>query len=174
MDACVQRFLCDEMLARLGRWLRVAGYDVAIASSGESDKALLERALREQRHLLSRDQKLLEHRGADSCVTLLSANTLAGQLQQVSECFSIHWLCRPFTRCLVCNTLLEPATDDVVKRVPPGALREGERVLYCHECDQPYWSGSHVRRMQKKLEQLSLGKWGSDDDSIPSLENMDD
>jgi hypothetical protein len=30
----VPRFLCDEMLHGLGRWLRAAGYDTVIAESG--------------------------------------------------------------------------------------------------------------------------------------------
>ena len=34
------RLLCDEMLARLGRWLRAAGYDTEIATGGASDRAL--------------------------------------------------------------------------------------------------------------------------------------
>ena len=32
------RFLCDEMLAGLGRWLRIAGYDTAIARRGRRDR----------------------------------------------------------------------------------------------------------------------------------------
>jgi uncharacterized protein with PIN domain len=34
------RFLCDEMLAGLGRWLRIAGYDAAIAGPGRRDRDL--------------------------------------------------------------------------------------------------------------------------------------
>ena len=43
------RFLCDEMLAGLGRWLRIAGYDTAIASGGRRDRDLVKQAHAEQR-----------------------------------------------------------------------------------------------------------------------------
>ena len=154
-----ERFLCDEMLARLGRWLRAAGYDVAIATPGEEDKALLQQAQDEQRHFITRDRKLLEHRGADGYVTLLQANSLAGQLAELSGRFAIDWLCRPFSRCLECNSELLVAPDAVRSRVPPEALREDEVLLYCPHCDQLYWRGSHVKRMRLKLEHLARGEW---------------
>jgi hypothetical protein len=35
-----RRFLCDEMLVGLGRWLRIAGYDTVIAERGRNDREL--------------------------------------------------------------------------------------------------------------------------------------
>jgi len=35
------RFLCDEMLGRLCRYLRAAGYDALLANNGRSDRELL-------------------------------------------------------------------------------------------------------------------------------------
>ncbi|MEN8169078.1 MAG: Mut7-C RNAse domain-containing protein [Pseudomonadota bacterium] len=168
MSSCRQRFLCDEMLARLGRWLRAAGYDVVIAAPGEGDKTLLQQARSEQRMMLSRDRKLLEYRDAAAIVSLLSANQLHGQLEELSNNFSIDWLCCPFSRCLVCNSVLIPASSEVIARVPREALREDETVLYCSSCDQPYWHGSHVRRMRQQLDNFSRGVWNAsvEDDAM--------
>ena len=58
------RFLCDEMLAGLGRWLRIAGYDTAIASGGRRDRDLVKQAHAEQRILLTRDRRVVEIRPA--------------------------------------------------------------------------------------------------------------
>ena len=35
------RFLCDEMLVKLARLLRAAGYDTYLAAGGEKDEQLL-------------------------------------------------------------------------------------------------------------------------------------
>ena len=164
-----ERFLCDEMLSRLGRWLRVAGYDVAIAQPGDEDKNLLQLAMDEQRCFLSRDRKLLEHRGTEGGVQLISANDLPGQLQELSEAFSIDWQLAPFTRCLECNTELVVAESRLLNRVPEEALREGEQALYCSHCDKVYWHGSHVRRMRSKLRQLSQGIWDGNVDELTKL-----
>lgn len=40
--AVCDRLLCDEMLIRLGRWLRAAGYDTAIATARGADRALVD------------------------------------------------------------------------------------------------------------------------------------
>ena len=52
------RFLCDEMLLRLARLLRAAGYDTYLASGGEPDAALLKLAREEGRMLITRDKRL--------------------------------------------------------------------------------------------------------------------
>jgi uncharacterized protein with PIN domain len=171
MSGCRERFLCDEMLSRLGRWLRAAGYDVVIASTGEADKQLLQQARSEQRQFITRDRKLLEYRDAADAVSLLIANQLPGQFAELSALFSIDWLCLPFSRCLECNSELIVASEDVIARVPTGALREDEHVLYCPHCDQPYWYGSHVKRMRRKLEHLARGEWEAGVEDDVTVEN---
>jgi uncharacterized protein len=52
------RFLCDEMLRGLGRWLRAAGYDTLIADGGIPDRILAQRCAMEKRVLLTKDQPL--------------------------------------------------------------------------------------------------------------------
>jgi uncharacterized protein with PIN domain len=173
MSCCRERFLCDEMLARLGRWLRAAGYDVVIAASGEEDRKLLQQACVERRRFLTRDRKLLEYRGAAEVVTLIAANQLAGQFAELSSRFTIDWLCRPFSRCLECNSELVLAPAETACRVPTGALRDDEPLLYCPVCDQPYWYGSHVKRMRRKLEHLSQGEWDANVEQESPLINSE-
>ena len=52
------RFLCDEMLHGLGRWLRAAGYDTVIAKGGIPDRELARRCAGEDRILLTKDRHL--------------------------------------------------------------------------------------------------------------------
>jgi uncharacterized protein len=54
----VPRFLCDEMLHGLGRWLRAAGYDTVIAKGGIPDRKLARRRAGEDRILLTKDRHL--------------------------------------------------------------------------------------------------------------------
>ncbi len=168
MPGCDERFLCDEMLARLGRWLRAAGYDVVIASPGEQDRVLLQQAISEDRLFITRDQKLLEHRGTEGRVVLLEGNRLADQFRELSWVCDIDWMCHPFSRCLECNGELVEAEASLRSRVPPQSLRDDEPLLYCPRCDKPYWFGSHARRMRYKLEQLAQGNWeaGVEEDEI--------
>lgn len=155
------------MLQRLGRWLRAAGHDVAIASPGQGDAEILSRALLEGRLLITRDRGLLERRGAEGKVLLLEANSLPDLVAELTTRLHIDWLYRPFSRCLECNTPLVVAPDEVKGRVPPESLREGETLLYCPRCGKAYWNGSHVKRMQRQLECFSLGVWQGCAEGLP-------
>ena len=144
------RFLCDEMLMRLGRWLRAAGYDTGLAINGESDRELFRRARREQRCLLTRDRKLLEYRDADGTVLLLQGKSLDEQAHELTQRLGIDWQHRPFSRCLVCNTPVEPGAPDGTG-IPADVDRRTLR--HCPGCGRVYWEGSHTRRMRRRLAQ---------------------
>lgn len=60
------RFLCDEMLVRLARLLRAAGYDAAMAPAGTRDDELLRIAHHEKRLLLTRDKRLSQQTRRDA------------------------------------------------------------------------------------------------------------
>lgn len=147
------KFLCDEMLQRVGRWLRAAGYDTAIEAQGSSDRRLLERAFEEGRCLLTRDRKLLEHRGARETVVLLTGEDVEGCARELSERLGVDWQLNPFTRCLRCNTPLVSASAAQMHGIPPRARARVDHALYCPQCRQLYWEGSHVQRMRERLRQ---------------------
>jgi uncharacterized protein len=153
------RFLCDEMLAQLGRWLRAAGYDTLIAERGVNDRALIARAVIDGRVLLTRDQKLREIRDAGKCVALLRDNAIGGWVGEVTERFAVDWLKHPFSRCLVCNTVLQPAPPLARDRLPAGVLDHVREINYCRQCDKLYWPGGHVRRMMEKLARWRAGRF---------------
>jgi uncharacterized protein len=52
------RFLCDEMLRGLGRWLRAAGFDTVIAEQRLPDRVLARRSAEEDRVVLTKDRHL--------------------------------------------------------------------------------------------------------------------
>lgn len=145
------KFLCDEMLKRLGRWLRAAGYDTLIEEEGAHDRALVQRAVREQRFLITRDRKLMEFREAPGVVVLLQSNTVQGCVRELTARLGVNWLFRPFTRCLVCNTLLTEAVPEQWCTVPQCSRTKIKQLFCCPQCGKLYWEGGHVRRMHDKL-----------------------
>lgn len=143
-------FLCDEMVGRLGRWLRAAGYDTAMPAPGAADRDVVTLAVAENRVILTCDAALAEHRRAAGRVFSLSGDRLEGWVGQITPAFHIDWLARPFSRCLVCNGELgpHPAGRAVL---PPGARDAAGPVMHCPRCDKPYWLGRHARRMRERL-----------------------
>jgi len=146
------KFLVDEMLQRLGSWLRAAGYDTVIARDGRDDYALLRQAIAEDRLLVTRDRELARHRRAPGRVILLECENLDDCIRELGARIEIDWLHHPFQRCLICNTELVPADDAARARIPERARARLDEARYCPTCRKVYWEGSHVNRMRQRLE----------------------
>lgn len=147
------RFMVDAMLGRLARWLRLLGFDTAY-DPAIGDEELVRRGLVEGRHILTRDRALADEWRISHC-TVLDADDLDDQLRRVVERFDLREGIRPFTRCPVCNTPLEPvAEEDVRERVPPRVLEVQDAFSLCSRCDRVYWEGSHTERVRRRLEEI--------------------
>jgi len=142
------------MLGRLCRYLRAAGYDTAAAQPGEPDARLLSRAIAENRRFLTMDRKIMEHKVAQEVATVLPMADLDALAAFMQREFGVDWLHAPFSRCLVDNAELVPASPEDASRAPPESRREGEELRVCPACRRVYWRGSHVRRMLGHM-----GRW---------------
>jgi uncharacterized protein with PIN domain len=151
------RFLCDEMLAGLGRWLRIAGYDTAIAVRGCRDRDLVEQAHAEQRILLTRDRRLVEIRRAGDRTIVLQGNGIDACARELAQRLSLDWKLDPFSRCTLCNTPLDLADHRLLASLPPRIRAYGAGVHVCPRCGPLYWEGSHVRRIRRRLGSFAHG-----------------
>ena len=152
------RFLCDEMLAGLGRWLRAAGYDTATARPGSADRELLAQAMREDRLFLTRDRQVPGMRGAQDRVILLSGNELEDNALELREQLGLDWERCPFTRCLVCNTAVEARPPQPEDPLPRDVVESSDPVSECPGCGRLYWEGGHVQDMRLRLRRWSRGR----------------
>lgn len=156
------RLVADAMLGRLARWLRALGHDVVFDETlGDAELAAIAREQR--RRLLTRDRRLCEDRGRPDWCVLLAADRPAAQLRELDRdlgLFGPGWRDHLFSRCMVCNTRLRPASrDDVADRLPAD-IRDDPRtraagVRRCPGCGRLYWEGSHTRRMRRWLEHVA-------------------
>lgn len=155
------RLLADAMLGALARWLRVLGVDTSYDPALD-DPALVERTLAEERILLTRDRRLVERRALAGRHLLIDSEVVDEQLRQVIEVLGLTLAASDlFTRCLRCNTPLEPTDPEAARRhVPPFVARTQERFRRCPECDRNYWRGTHCRRMRRRLARMGVALGG--------------
>jgi uncharacterized protein with PIN domain len=158
------RLAVDEMLQGLGRWLRAAGYDTLVATGGMGDAALLDACRAEGRVLITRDRALAERGGRGLKVVVLPAGGLVDDVRALNAALEIDWRRSPFTRCVEDNTVLRPATEAEVARMPESARILPGPLRACPACGRLYWPGSHVRRMQARLDAFARGGAGGEDD----------
>lgn len=155
-ESALPKLLCDEMLQRLGRWLRAAGYDTLIAANGEDDYTLFKQAQREGRYFITRDQEIMTFRKAAETVILLDAESLDDCAQTLSEQLQINWLAKPFSRCMVCNTELIDASPQQLAGLSQAKIDHVDAAFYCPRCRQVFWEGSHVKRMRSHLHDWAV------------------
>jgi uncharacterized protein with PIN domain len=138
------------MLGRLARWLRVLGVDTAYDPAAP-DQLLVRWARAEDRVLLTRDRTLVaELRPLRSL--LVESDAPLQQLRQVVAQCGLSPPLELFTRCLVCNAQLQPASPDEIYTGIPTASRDlPGPVRRCPICSRIYWPGSHARRMRAAL-----------------------
>jgi len=151
------RFICDEMLARLARWLRAAGYDTGLVANGVDDRDLMAEAISDDRLILTRDRTFLERRGAKTHVFHIVSGKLDEQVREISKALGIDWMKAPFSRCLLDNTPVRPANDEEMADLPWSRRSMTGPFTVCPECGRLYWTGGHTRRMRDRLETWSRG-----------------
>ncbi len=139
------------MLGQLCRYLRAAGYDTVFANDGHLDRVWLQQCHDEGRFFLTQDQLVSEHKAARNIALILPQGDLDQLASLLGTRFQLDWLSRAFTRCLIDNTLLQPADAESTARVPADALRPGEPLNACPACKRVYWQGSHYKRMHARL-----------------------
>ena len=146
------KFIADEMLGKLAKWLRICGYDTFYFRHIR-DSELLRISVAEKRLLLTRDTLLIRRRGLKNFL-FISYDEPVEQIKQVIRELDIPYPSEPFTRCIMCNNLLEAYTrEDACRDVPEYVCKTQEVFGRCPGCHKIYWKGTHYERMEKILRE---------------------
>ena len=147
------RFFADAMLGNLARWLRILGFDTAYHPS-ILDPELVRRSLAEGRHILTRDRGLREEWRVSHCV-VLESDDVELQLEEVFRRFGLEDEIRLFTRCALCNSVLESLDwEEARDRVPARVHASHHSFAACPECRRVYWEGSHTQRIRSRIDRI--------------------
>jgi len=160
-------FVCDVHLWKLARRLRLLGFDTRF-NPGWDDADLADISQKERLILLTRDRGLLM-RNKVTRGLLIRKTDPEKQVEEVLRRLEIDKNVRPFTRCLVCNGILEPAALEgeffekkLKAHIPPGVLEWCKEYHFCPSCEKVFWKGSHYEKLiglvEKYLGELEGGR----------------
>lgn len=148
------RFLLDSHLGRLAAYLRMLGFD-CLYNNDYQDDIIANILAEDTRILLSRDRRLLMRKVVQYGYCLRSLEPQE-QLTEVVRRFDLADKIAPFHRCLRCNAPLEPVSKEaVLDRLEPLTKIHFDEFHLCPACDQIFWKGSHVERMEKLIDSVS-------------------
>ena len=144
------KFICDAMLGRLSKYLRILGLDAEYTR----DLLVLEQ-YKEQPdspYFLTRTTKSISYER----IIFIKSDKVREQLQEIRE------IIRPFidsgkimNRCIDCNVeLVVVEKKDIEQMVPEFVFHQYAQFRSCPKCRKVYWEGSHARGMAQLVREI--------------------
>jgi len=151
------RFIVDNNVGRLARYLRMAGFDTLYDYRWD-DEDIIDRLGQDDRILLTRDLDLLKRKQVEFG-RYIRASEPVRQMREVLNLFGPAGADKPFTRCLECNSPLQAVDkQDILERLKPLTKKYYESFSICPRCDKIYWPGSHVAKMRRSFPDIFSDK----------------
>ncbi len=167
-------FIVDAMFGKLGKFLRLLGFDTEIANSHLKDSQIFEIALKTNRILITRDLKFYEHAQSQLKKKNLQSNMalyLPYQeiIEELAEIFSILGIDPeifiwkdgediPFqSRCSKCNyELIKVKKETVIDKIPLKSATIFKKFWQCtnDNCGKIYWIGRHWEDIKAILQKV--------------------
>ena len=146
------RFMADHMVIKLGKYLRILGYDADWDRSVRTHE-LIARANAEGRVFLTRNTRLPDQYPRPKSVLLLKSSDPVSQLRAVMTEYRLDPRSGLFSKCIRCNLVLQVVHDRESIRgfVHPNVYRSRRRFFICPGCGTVFWKGSHVANTCRKL-----------------------
>ena len=145
------RFVCDIMLGKLAKYLRILGFDAVYLrnlSLLDDDKGG-----DGPRYFLTRRAKTIAYQRT----IYLKDEQVREQLKELRQ------LIKPFvdpdkvlTRCINCNLpLVGVEKESIEHRVPEFVFHTYNEFKVCPQCQRVYWAGTHTERMAQLVEEVT-------------------
>ena len=145
-------FLVDHMVIKLGKYLRIAGYDAEWDLKLRTHELIL-KANRENRIFVTRNMRLKSQYPPVNRLIVLKNTDPAEQLTVLASRLDLDLRRAMFSRCIKCNLQLAPVADkeSIRLKVHPNVFKRHDRFFTCPSCQTVFWHGSHVTNTRTKL-----------------------
>ncbi len=158
------KFIADNNVGKLARWLRLIGYDTLLFKQ-KNDGQMIKIALSENRVILTKDSQFMKRRlvtnGKLKTIHIKQDDPKL-QVQKVVKALNLNYHFKPFSLCLECNrALIARSKEEVENLVPAHVFETQTQYTQCPACHRIYWPGTHWQAMVKKLQDLQGGGGGN-------------
>lgn len=150
-------FLVDSMLGNVAKKLQLLGYDTEYKSDYD-DLKLLEQAKKQQRVIISKDHDLIARAKKQEIKSVYV--TKEDEIEQFLEILKhvslkLDEITGDTARCTKCNSPTSQIDkSNVEDKVPKKVLEFNEKFWKCDNCNQIYWEGTHIIKLQEFLVKL--------------------
>ena len=157
-------FLVDAMLGNIARKLQLLGFDSEYYSDID-DLKLIEKAKNEQRIIISKDRNLIARaKKQDVKSVYVTKGNEIEQFLEILKCvpLELNTISGDTARCTKCNSpTSEIPKSEVIDKIPEKVLEYNDKFWKCDNCDQVYWEGTHIKKLEEFLDNVKLGRNGA-------------
>ena len=149
------------MLGNIARKLLLFGFDTEYYSDID-DLKLISKAKNEQRTIISKDQELIAKAKKQDIVSVYV--TKEDEIEQFLEILEhipleLDTISGDTARCTKCNSpTLQIDKSKISGKIPEKVLEFNDKFWKCESCNQIYWEGTHIKKLQEFLEKVKLGR----------------
>jgi len=147
------KFIADAMLGRLAKWLRILGFDVLYYPVID-DRLVIKIAREQERTILTRDTRLVRHKGLRNSI-LIESNNIFDQLLEIKDRLDFKDAASS-GRCTVCNGTLSSVSQkkEIKEFVPDFIYHNFNDFIKCEDCGKVYWEGTHREKIRQKVKEI--------------------
>jgi uncharacterized protein len=151
------KFIIDQMMGKLCKWLRILGYD-AEYYEGKDFNAIRERCIEENRIFITKSVKNYKKAKLENALLINVENPgkqLKILIQHLGLDFTHDFNFKLFSRCLECNTpVIKAKKENLKDRVPEKSYFFNDEFNECPKCKKIYWKGTHFTKTIIILEKI--------------------
>ena len=99
------KFIADNNVGKLARWLRVIGYDTLLFKQ-KDDARMIKTAFSDDRVVLTKDTQFMKRRlvtNGQLKAILIKQDAPKNQIREVVKSLNLDYHFKPFSLCLECN-----------------------------------------------------------------------
>jgi uncharacterized protein len=150
------KFVCDVMLGKLAKYLRVFGLDTIYAKTGKEFNKYMALDEGTPPYLFTRRVHV---RSGDRTI-LVRSDRPRDQLKEVWHIINLYVDTKNIMgRCIECNVpLIDVVREDVEPHVPEFIFHRYNSFKQCPSCRKVYWSGTHSSHMLQFIKEVGFDR----------------
>ena len=148
------RFIIDDALGSLLKWLRMLGFDTIYHR--DLRKSIEEKVDRYEIYL--KQSQAIGNKQIENII-YLEPGSVAAQLKFIMvACGILRENVKPFSRCIICNQLTQRIDKAGIRgNIPDYVWETHELFRECPVCCRIYWQGTHAEKINKTIEKIFGG-----------------
>ena len=148
------KFIVDNMLGKLARYLRILGHDTVYPPQRAADNHL--HLDLPDRILLTRNTRYKGQPPNQKVIFIPAENIIQQLTFLINELFIEIKSEKLFSRCLDCNLPVNPIPKSEAQgKVPDKSYNFYADFSRCPNCGKIYWRGTHTERVLRMLKTIT-------------------